>query len=166
MKLSKNIAAAVFIATSIFGCDTDKNEAGTDTRENETDSVGDTSSNDDVSTTEDDTDTDSYEDNPIEPECIATCEKWNLVVDAVGCFNDCSCSTPCQDFANAWVLCVLKDPLNMCMCDAYNILNCEGSFKDDEGSAACYDEYSAWYECGDQSPPGGPTSGGNGFSTD
>ena len=148
----QNPTLFILLSTAIIvsGCDNNRVQSeDTDSMDRDNADTFDGDSSLEVSTTEDsatDRDTDT-----VSPECITTCENWDLVIEAVGCPDRCHCSPPCEAYAEAWVLCVLKDPQGQCICDIYGELNCEGSFKDDEGTALCYDEYAAWWECGKQS---------------
>jgi hypothetical protein len=82
------------------------------------------------------------------------CEKWSSLSRIVGCevtkASDAGCNIApgeCSAEANAWIECAARDQAQ-CQCNSDdNTLNCEGSFKVDEGPAACIAEYRAFGEC-------------------
>ena len=92
-----------------------------------------------------------------EPQALAgnaPCEKWVSLSRIMGCdvakASDVECSAfhdQCSDLANAWIECAARDKAQ-CYCEpSDNSLNCEGSFKADEGPANCFEEYRALAEC-------------------
>ena len=53
----------------------------------------------------------------------------------------------CADEALAWTQCASQYPTD-CLCESDDGgLNCEGTYKPDEGSAACLNEYAAFSSC-------------------
>jgi hypothetical protein len=78
------------------------------------------------------------------------CERYASLAEAKGCVpNDgCELQAECQDVGIAWVNCVATD-LDQCICESDGDLNCEGSWKDNEGPALCVDEYSVANACND-----------------
>jgi hypothetical protein len=77
------------------------------------------------------------------------CEKWDALATRKGCTPRgarCSVATACSDFAIQWLECVARD-LSQCICETDGDLNCEGSFKPDEGPAKCIAEYTPFKAC-------------------
>jgi hypothetical protein len=80
------------------------------------------------------------------------CDKWSSLSRGVGCSApaDCTLSADeCAEEAADWIDCAARD-ITQCLCESEsndNKLNCEGSFKPDEGPARCVDEYRAYGEC-------------------
>lgn len=53
----------------------------------------------------------------------------------------------CEKLAITWLDCVARD-LDQCLCESGdNSLNCEGSYKANEGPARCIQEYGAYDDC-------------------
>lgn len=77
------------------------------------------------------------------------CERYASLASAVGCIptKDCGVEAPCENVAIAWLDCVAKDT-SQCLCESDDGgLNCEGSFKANEGAASCISEYQAYEAC-------------------
>ncbi len=77
------------------------------------------------------------------------CEKWSSLAARVGCRDpgaNCTVATACFDVANRWLECVARD-LSQCICESDGDLNCEGSFKPNEGPARCIAEFVQFDEC-------------------
>ena len=77
------------------------------------------------------------------------CEKWTALATRVGCQapgTKCFFAPACSDVANRWIECVARD-LAQCICDTEGDLNCEGSFKPNEGPAKCIAEYTPFKAC-------------------
>ena len=77
------------------------------------------------------------------------CEKWSSLAARVGCQapgTKCSIAAACSDVASRWLECVARD-LSQCICETDGDLNCEGSFKPDEGPAKCIADYTPLREC-------------------
>jgi hypothetical protein len=89
------------------------------------------------------------------------CEKWASLAAKVGCKppgTNCSVATACFDVANRWLECVAGD-LRQCICESDGDLNCEGSFKPNEGPAKCiveFAQYDVCDTCGGASCDAGP----------
>jgi hypothetical protein len=97
---------------------------------------------------------DSDDGRSVRAEGDTPCEKWESLGRSVGCSEpegpDGGCgfttTAECADEANAWVDCAASD-ITQCLCESDDALNCEGSFKPDEGPARCVTEYRAFGEC-------------------
>lgn len=83
------------------------------------------------------------------------CDKWASLSRIMGCAvpeAEAGCltaSAECTELANAWLECAARDRAQ-CLCESDdNGLNCEGSFKPDEGPAGCVAEYRAFDACKD-----------------
>jgi len=77
------------------------------------------------------------------------CEAYRKVAKEVGCSAELDCSgfkADCDGLSRAWLTCVKKD-LTQCICERSGKVNCEGSFKPNEGPALCIDEYRALDVC-------------------
>ena len=83
------------------------------------------------------------------------CEKWLSLSRILSCdvptdFGaNCNYGgDECADLGNAWVECAARDH-DQCYCESgdKNKLNCEGSYKPDEGPASCVAEYRAFDDC-------------------
>jgi hypothetical protein len=76
------------------------------------------------------------------------CERYASLASGLGCvvLKDCMTTTGCESEAVAWIDCAAKDS-RQCMCESDGDLNCEGSFKADEGPALCSAEYQAYLDC-------------------
>ena len=81
------------------------------------------------------------------------CEKYISLARIHGCSvqeaeSDCpALPDACTKQANAWLECAARDKAQ-CYCESdNNDLNCEGSFKPDEGPALCQSEYRAFHDC-------------------
>jgi hypothetical protein len=79
------------------------------------------------------------------------CEKADSLAGKVGCHAVTGCVIPasCADAANRWFECIVQD-LSQCMCESDGDLNCEGSYKPNEGPARCIAEHTAFGECVDR----------------
>lgn len=85
-----------------------------------------------------------------------TCELHDAISRTLGCRELAGeCTEPpaaCEELARAWLACVERD-LGQCYCEADEHggeLNCEGSFKPDEGAARCRDQYARFEGCLDE----------------
>jgi hypothetical protein len=76
------------------------------------------------------------------------CEKYASLAQTMHCRPPMGCTTPanCNDVANRWIECAARD-LAQCMCESDGDLNCEGSYKPNEGPAKCIAEASALGTC-------------------
>jgi len=77
------------------------------------------------------------------------CERWASLAEAMGCAPPDECSIPpqCENVARAWVDCAATDREH-CYCESDDgDLNCEGSFKPNEGPARCIAEEKALRAC-------------------
>jgi hypothetical protein len=77
------------------------------------------------------------------------CEKWTSLAAKVGCRapgTNCSVATACFGVASGWLECVARD-LSQCICEPDGDLNCEGSFKPNEGPAKCIAEFGQFDAC-------------------
>ena len=77
----------------------------------------------------------------------SVCEAYQELADQLGCTLECEAiAGECDDEGRAWVACARTD-LTQCMCETDGDLNCEGSFKPNEGPARCIPEYTALDAC-------------------
>jgi hypothetical protein len=77
------------------------------------------------------------------------CENWTAIGKALSCTGTNACPeipATCTEATNQWLSCVASD-LAQCQCEPDGDLNCEGSFKNDEGPAKCVAEYQAVDAC-------------------
>jgi hypothetical protein len=77
------------------------------------------------------------------------CERYASLASGIGCepLRGCMLEAACENLAVAWVNCAAKDP-SQCLCESDDgDLNCEGSFKANEGPASCTAEYQAFDAC-------------------
>jgi hypothetical protein len=77
------------------------------------------------------------------------CERWASLAEAVGCdvpAAECGVAAACNDLAVVWIDCAARD-LAQCMCESDGDLNCEGSYKSNEGPARCIAEVDAFEAC-------------------
>jgi hypothetical protein len=76
------------------------------------------------------------------------CERYASLATALGCDapNDCMIEDACDDIAVEWIDCAATDT-SQCHCESDGDLNCEGSFKANEGVALCTVEYQAYKDC-------------------
>jgi hypothetical protein len=81
------------------------------------------------------------------------CERWSSLrpqVEDEDCdlpdTQQCMIPQQCAEAAERWLVCVASD-LTQCLCEADGSLNCEGSFKADEGPARCIGEYQVFEDC-------------------
>ena len=76
------------------------------------------------------------------------CEKAASLAMKVGCAapTTCSIAAACHEAANQWLECVARD-LAQCACEPDGDLNCEGSYKPNEGPAKCIAEHAVYGEC-------------------
>jgi len=77
-----------------------------------------------------------------------TCARYASLASALGCVEPTGCTTDaaCETQGMAWVDCAAKDT-SQCHCEKDGDLNCEGSFKANEGPARCKAEYTALADC-------------------
>ena len=87
-------------------------------------------------------------DNSATLEGATACERFTSLAEVRGCRPPTTCNVeePCDEAAVRWVNCVATD-LDQCICESDGDLNCEGSWKPDEGPARCMVEYSAFDAC-------------------
>jgi hypothetical protein len=76
------------------------------------------------------------------------CERYASLAQAKGCEPPASCTieASCEAQAVEWVNCAATD-LAQCICESDGDLNCEGSFKPNEGPAQCIATYQAFDAC-------------------
>jgi hypothetical protein len=76
------------------------------------------------------------------------CAQYSELAAQVGCSapKECELDPACDPQTRAWIACVRKD-LAQCICESDGKLNCEGSFKPNEGPALCIDAYRALDAC-------------------
>lgn len=76
------------------------------------------------------------------------CARYASLAAALGCAPPSSCmiDARCEAQSIAWMDCTAKDT-QQCICESDGDLNCEGSFKSNEGPAACKTEYQAFEDC-------------------
>jgi len=76
------------------------------------------------------------------------CERYAALASRLGCgaLKECSIKAACDSRATAWIDCAAKDS-RQCICEDDGDVNCEGSFKPDEGPALCTAEYQAFLDC-------------------
>ena len=98
---------------------------------------------------------DSEDRSSVSAEGDTPCEKWASLSRGVGCSEpsaaDGGCGfalgEQCAGEAADWIDCAASD-VTQCLCESGDDeLNCEGSFKPDEGPAHCTAEYRAYGEC-------------------
>ena len=79
------------------------------------------------------------------------CERYASLAQAKGCSapSGCQVEPACESQTIAWVDCAASD-LAQCLCESDGDLNCEGSFKPDEGPARCVAEMDAVDACESQ----------------
>jgi hypothetical protein len=80
-----------------------------------------------------------------------TCEKSDTLRSLKGCtgvVTDCTVASACEQLGRALGDCIARD-LSQCLCEADGDLNCEGSWKPNEGPALCIDEHQAFADCDD-----------------
>jgi len=77
------------------------------------------------------------------------CEKWQSLSMRAGCDypQECIIAAGCEDAAVAWMECTAQDAPGQCTCEMDLSLNCEGSYKPDEGAGLCVAEFRAYSEC-------------------
>lgn len=92
-------------------------------------------------------------DDPAKPNSViltgtTACERYASLASGVGCAppNGCMIEAACESAAVAWINCAAKDT-RQCLCETDGDLNCEGSFKANEGPALCSAEYEAYDAC-------------------
>src|SRR5215510_2083984 len=73
------------------------------------------------------------------------CERFASLADLKGCSPPSSCNirAACEEPAIEWVNCAATD-LDQCICESDGDLNCEGSYKANEGPAHCVAAYQAF----------------------
>lgn len=79
------------------------------------------------------------------------CERAASLATAKGCaaLTGCAIDAACTTVVNTWLDCIARD-LAQCICEAGDrSLNCEGSYKPDEGPALCVNEATAALACTD-----------------
>jgi hypothetical protein len=76
------------------------------------------------------------------------CERYEALAAGLGCAKPAGCmiEAACDSLAVAWIDCSAKDT-RQCMCESDDGLNCEGSFKANEGPALCSAEHQAYADC-------------------
>jgi len=75
------------------------------------------------------------------------CEKAASLAARKACNAPSTCAIDrCQAEAIEWLECVARD-LSQCVCEMDGNLNCEGSFKPDEGLAKCIAEHERFERC-------------------
>jgi hypothetical protein len=82
---------------------------------------------------------------------LPACARNDALAVRLGCAPlDVVCEPPppaCAPLADAWFTCVERD-LRQCICEEDDgQLNCEGSYKPDEGPAHCVEQYRAFDDC-------------------
>jgi hypothetical protein len=81
----------------------------------------------------------------------SSCARYDAIAEELGCTPLAhGCEPPpraCEELGVAWLDCVARD-LTQCMCETDDgALNCEGSFKPDEGPARCRAQYRRFDHC-------------------
>jgi len=92
--------------------------------------------------------------NATKPDSVSltgssACERFASLASGLGCARPKSCTldAACESAAVAWINCAAKDT-RQCLCESDDgDLNCEGSFKPNEGPASCVAEYQAFDAC-------------------
>jgi hypothetical protein len=81
-------------------------------------------------------------------EGTTACERYASLARAIGCTppSGCDVSAACEGQGVAWVNCAATD-LAQCHCETDGDINCEGSFKPNEGPARCIAEMDALEAC-------------------
>lgn len=76
------------------------------------------------------------------------CERAASLASALGCapLTDCTVDDACDSAAAEWVDCAATDT-SQCHCESDGDVNCEGSFKANEGPARCIAEHAAYVDC-------------------
>jgi hypothetical protein len=78
------------------------------------------------------------------------CEKLDSLSAELGCTTRCADIQPltaeCDGKLADWMDCIARD-LSQCHCESDGDLNCEGSYKPDEGSALCQEVFAASEAC-------------------
>ena len=76
------------------------------------------------------------------------CERYESLAEIEGCSlpGTCYIDPACEPQTRAWVDCLATD-LAQCSCEADGDLNCEGSYKPNEGPARCVPEHDAMAAC-------------------
>ena len=79
------------------------------------------------------------------------CEKLDSLSAELGCSTRCAdiqppLSAECDGKLADWMECIAQD-LSQCHCEPDGDLNCEGSYKPNEGSALCQEVFSASEAC-------------------
>jgi hypothetical protein len=83
------------------------------------------------------------------PKAGTVCEQYSEIAAEVGCTAQRECAPleeACEAQGRAWIACLRKD-LAQCICESDGDLNCEGSYKPNEGPALCIDTYRAFDAC-------------------
>lgn len=82
----------------------------------------------------------------------SACAHYDAIADELGCApieEECSLPAACEAVGREWLACVARD-LRQCRCESAEAggdLNCEGSFKPDEGPARCVEVYRRFDAC-------------------
>lgn len=82
----------------------------------------------------------------------SACAHYDAIADELGCTpiaEECSLPPACEELGQQWLACVARD-LRQCRCESAEAggdLNCEGSFKRDEGPARCIEVYQSFEAC-------------------
>jgi len=87
--------------------------------------------------------------NGVMVEGDTACERWASLADAMGCAPPVRCVLlpECEAVGRAWVDCAATDR-DHCYCEPDDgDLNCEGSWKPNEGPARCIPEEQALRAC-------------------
>ncbi len=79
------------------------------------------------------------------------CEKLDSLSAELGCSTRCAdiqppLSAECDGKLADWMECIAQD-LSQCHCESDGDLNCEGSYKPDEGPALCQEVFAASEAC-------------------
>jgi hypothetical protein len=76
------------------------------------------------------------------------CERYASLASGLGCATPSGCmiEDACDSAAVAWINCAATDK-RQCLCESDGDVNCEGSFKANEGPALCSAEYGAYNAC-------------------
>src|SRR3954469_1061987 len=86
--------------------------------------------------------------NSVLPTGTTACERYASLASRLGCTppNGCMIEAACESSAVTWIDCAAKDT-RQCLCESDGNLNCEGSFKANEGPALCSAEYQEYNAC-------------------
>jgi len=88
-------------------------------------------------------------DGSVGDEDASFCAEYQKLATEIGCSAQQDCAgfiSDCHAPARVWLACLRRDR-RQCICESDGDMNCEGSFKANEGPALCIDEYTALDAC-------------------